>query len=253
MVVLFVMMTVIVALTIDWMVQRRQLARAFAAVALAPPRVVVPASFTLALPGLDALAPPEGLFWAADGRWLQLEAAGTVLFGVDHLIPALLGGVERIDSLPVRAKVDSNTALLSLVRGTRTLAFASPVSGEVCTLNHELLRRPELLSADPYRQGWICRLKLDHLGASLRELLVGPEGQQAFSARLAALRNLLVAGGTPSAGYATAADGGVVAPRFGAELDDARWLQLAKAWLGTEAVAATVSETHGADGAKPLS
>ena len=61
----------------------------------------------------------------------------------------------------------------SLRRNIKKLDIASPVAGEVVEVNWRLVQNPELLSTDPYGEGWLMRVKPKNFTRDIRNLLHG--------------------------------------------------------------------------------
>jgi hypothetical protein len=50
----------------------------------------------------------------------------------------------------------------------------SPIEGVVVSLNHKVIKDPSVLSADPYKEGWVCVVKAPDLQTNMKNLIQGP-------------------------------------------------------------------------------
>ena len=50
----------------------------------------------------------------------------------------------------------------------------SPVEGVLVSVNHEVLKNPNLVVEDPYKNGWLCVVKAPELAINVKNLLQGP-------------------------------------------------------------------------------
>ena len=50
----------------------------------------------------------------------------------------------------------------------------SPVEGVLVSVNHEVLKNPNLIVDDPYKNGWLCVIKAPEMSTNVKNLLQGP-------------------------------------------------------------------------------
>lgn len=237
MAVLLVLMTLVVALTLDHVVQKLAARRA----RLANPSVerdavaAAPLPATRPLPRLDA-APPVPTFLDASHCWIELAPSGLVAVGADALAAALLGPPERVSARPTGTFVARGEPLLTLHRGGRELTLRAPLSGLVTEHNGALHAAPAELSERPYRPNWLCRMQPQELGTALRGMVIADEAVTWLRGELARVREVLTALHQPAHARlgATAADGGLPEQALGAQLDDAQWQALVQRVFGVE-------------------
>ena len=85
------------------------------------------------------------------------------------------------------------------------------------SVNHEVLKNPNLAIEDPYRNGWLCAIKAPELSTNIKNLLQGPivmPWMQNSLARVAAMVQQLTPalaqdGGLPVKGLLFQVDAGV--------------------------------------------
>ena len=221
MVALFVIFTIITLLTIDYFVQRSQLAKAKAAgaaarwePAAAPVRPVV---------AVDDV--PAGVFLDAGHVWAQLEPSGALRVGVDRMPIAVLGRPDRIEVRPEGTTLRAGDPLVTLVRGGRKVVLRSPADGVVARVNAEA--DPERVQDDPYGRGWLYWITPKDVAPALKRMFVAEEAKTWVRGQLASLREFLAAGaGQGQLVGATIQDGGPLVEGVSDQLDDERWNRL---------------------------
>lgn len=244
MVVLLVLMTLIIALTLDHIVQklafqRRRGAKAAAAMGLAKAPL---ADAPLADAPRSAMAgPPVPGFLDAGHCWIELRPTGLVAVGADALATALLGPPDRVTVRPTGAFVVRGEPLLTLHRGARQLTLRAPVSGLVAEHHAALNAAPARLAEQPYGPHWLCLVQPQELGAALRAMTIAEEATRWLRGELRRAREALLALHQPAAATlgTTAADGGLPEPGLSALLADDEWRSLTREVFGADAPAGT--------------
>jgi glycine cleavage system H protein len=157
MVAIFVVLFVVLAMTIDALVRRKQ-----PAVVIAMVRREIP------LPG--------GLFLDAGHTWTALDPSGRIRVGMDDLVRAAIGRADKVELPEPGTEIQQGQPLFTVVSGGRRAVIAAPMDGIVRSVNSTLIENPAALARDPYHRGWICSLSPKNLAASLRNLKVAEEG-----------------------------------------------------------------------------
>ena len=107
---------------------------------------------------------PEGLYYTKDHEWVRIEGDLAVVGITDHAQKAL-GDITYVE-LPRPVKAVKQFAELAAVESAKAASdIFAPLSGVVAEANAALNDAPEKINADPYGEGWICKLK----GISLAE------------------------------------------------------------------------------------
>lgn len=102
---------------------------------------------------------PQGIFFSKYHTWAHLEKNGEAKVGMDDLILHLTGNVSVSLYKPAGDIVGRGEPLARIQYNGNSLELASPISGEVCDTNEQLLKDPGLLKNDPYKHGWLYSLK----------------------------------------------------------------------------------------------
>jgi glycine cleavage system H lipoate-binding protein len=171
----------------------------------------------------DDFPVPAGIFVGAGHTWASLEADGSIRVGVDDFASRLLGRLDRLEVAAAGAELAHEDAAFVLHQGTKSVAFASPLTGQVTDVNTVLLHEPERLRDAPYDSGWLLRIRPHHLARELRRLRIGDEAQGWLRHEAARLGDFLArAVPTPIAG-ATLQDGGLALMGVMETLDAGAW------------------------------
>jgi CheY-like chemotaxis protein/glycine cleavage system H lipoate-binding protein len=127
---------------------------------------------------------PGGAFISEGHCWLTLEAEGAVKVGIDDFAKKLLGKINDIEFPNLGMKVKAGQSLFSIRIGKRTVAFKSPVSGQVTKVNKFLGENLGSLEATPYGQNWICTIDADDFDSELKTLKIGKSAVNFFQTEI---------------------------------------------------------------------
>ena len=183
-----------------------------------------------ALPTLGAVTAPAGLFLDAGHTWLGLEPSGLARVGVDDLARRALGRLDAVELPDPGTRVRRGETLFSVRQGDRVAAFAAPVDGVVAAVNDDLRDAAEAVEADPYAGGWICALRPEGIGSSLRKLFIGEEAS-AWLKREVERFVAAFCGTTQPALGTVLPDGGHLAGGILEKSDDATWNRFVSEFL----------------------
>jgi len=202
MTVLLVILFFATFIMVDYIRERRHLAREAAArIAATPP--VEPA-------WVAGYQLPDDRHYHRGHTWARLLDRDTVLVGLDDFARRLIGPAESVQ-LPTRGDwLHQGGKAFSLRQDGHAAEFVAPIEGEVVEVNPEVRQRPALATDDPYGRGWLFKVKAANVGSNLRNLLSGrlaqrwmEDSREALELRLMALSgSVLQDGGEPVADFA---------------------------------------------------
>jgi glycine cleavage system H protein len=156
MTVLLVLMTLILFLATDQIVQRVRQARAA--------RAMEPLSS-----GVEETI-PEGIAFAVNHLWTR-EERGILTVGADGFLAGIAGTLESILLPALETRVVPASAGVVFRHAGREIRLAIPVPGAVTEVNESLAKNPGLLASDPYGAGWLVKVRrLDNSIAPLRTI-----------------------------------------------------------------------------------
>lgn len=208
MTVIFVVSTIIIFLSIDWLVRRLR-----AHPVQAPVRRA------------SRIRTPDGIFFSKSHTWVSLFPSGKIRIGVDDFITRLLSKPEIIFMKRTGDIVEKGDPLIRLKEGGHTLTVRAPVSGTVLAANEALSSDPGLLKDRLFSDGWTYIVRPRSAG-EVKELFVGSETRVWMHKELQRLRDLFAIGLSGDAVPAFMQDGGMPAEGALDAMDDAMWQQV---------------------------
>lgn len=169
MVALFVIMTILVCVGVDGIVQWRKAKKEYASRNLADQ--LVPAE-TFA-----NLSAPANLFLDSGHTWVEVKPSGTATIGLDGFAQKLIGRIDDVVLPEIGKQVDRGEVLFALKQDNHRAAFASPIDGEVIMVDQELPWHPEIIQDNPYKDGWVCSVRPKNLSQNLKHLFAADDAK----------------------------------------------------------------------------
>ena len=157
MVAIFVVLTVLICVSIDALIEKRRL---WSAPAGRPEtRRVRPFGERLSL--------PPGLFIHPGHSWVDIQLSGVVRIGIDDFVGQVLGRPDRVSLLPSGKCVAQGEPIITLERDGHQIALPAPLSGVIQTSNNTLVTQPGSVVEAPFERGWIYTLQPSRLEAEI--------------------------------------------------------------------------------------
>ncbi len=103
---------------------------------------------------------PTDRFYHGDHMWLLLESDDEALIGVSFFAQDTLGDIVEINHPNKSSMISKGVTCGSLESRKAVSDIVSPVNGVIIEVNHLLSSEPFLINDDPYKKGWIARIKL---------------------------------------------------------------------------------------------
>jgi len=102
---------------------------------------------------------PTDLRYTKDHEWVRVDGDEATV-GITEYAAGQLGDIVFVE-LPDGGRSLEQFATFGVVESVKAVSdLFAPVSGEVIATNDALTGSPELVNADPYKGGWMIRLKL---------------------------------------------------------------------------------------------
>ncbi len=117
---------------------------------------------------------PKGYCFHPGHTWVLDEGRQNARIGLDSFAGNLLGKIDRIEVAGLNRWVRQGQKLMTLTRGDMSIELLSPVEGVITAVNHEIIKDPNLVLQDPYRNGWICIIKSPEITTNVKNLVQGP-------------------------------------------------------------------------------
>lgn len=104
---------------------------------------------------------PEELRYTKEHEWAKLEG-DKARVGITAFAQEQLGDVVFVELPKVGAKITAMKTF-GVVESVKAVSdLFAPLSGEVVEINAELPKKPEVVNADPYGQGWMIVIKFSN-------------------------------------------------------------------------------------------
>jgi glycine cleavage system H lipoate-binding protein len=90
--------------------------------------------------------------------WVKVE--GELLkIGVDDFAARLMGKIEKVD-LPTESSLSKDTKCWQIETSRGDVSMSLPVDGEIVERNELLESNPAFVRSEPYKRGWLLKIKL---------------------------------------------------------------------------------------------
>jgi len=123
---------------------------------------------------------PQGLFYNKNHTWAHLEENGLARVGVDDFLLKVVGDIKISNLKSPGEKIKKGDLLAEVSQNDKSLLIYSPISGEIEHSNLDVVEDPELLNQDPYKLGWIYRVKPSNWVAEMQTCYLADEATKWF-------------------------------------------------------------------------
>lgn len=164
--ILFVLLTFLLILTVMYFRRSPEDANALRA---APPKKVAP-PLLLKQAGFE----PQDYCFHPGHTWVVDEGRQNARVGIDAFASNLFGKIDSIEVAELNRWVRQGQPLCTITREGRAVDLLSPIEGVLVSVNHGVVKNPNLIVEDPYRDGWLCEVKAPEITTNVRNLLHGP-------------------------------------------------------------------------------
>ena len=102
---------------------------------------------------------PRDLLYTRNHQWVRLDKNSATV-GISYYGQLQLGQIVFIDLPDVDKSVSASETLATIESSKAAVEIQSPLSGTVIKVNETLSKTPEYINTSPYKDGWICVLKM---------------------------------------------------------------------------------------------
>jgi glycine cleavage system H protein len=104
---------------------------------------------------------PANLKYTKDHEWVSLEG-DIATVGITHFAQKELGDIVyvEVETLDQTLEKDEVFGTVEAVKTVSDLFL--PLSGEIIEFNEALESNPEIVNSDPYREGWMIKIKISN-------------------------------------------------------------------------------------------
>lgn len=124
---------------------------------------------------IDGSSLPEELYYTKDHTWARIDDNGSVTVGMDAFGAKAAGNIEFIDLPMEEDEFEAGEAFGSLESAKWVGGLLMPVSGTVIAINENIEDELELMTRDPYGEGWLIKVKPGNLKDDLKALVHGDD------------------------------------------------------------------------------
>ena len=112
---------------------------------------------------------PSNLKYTKDHEWVSIEG-DIATVGITHFAQKELGDIVYVEVETLDQTLDKDE-VFGTVEAVKTVSdLFLPLSGEIIAFNDDLESAPETVNSDPYRAGWMIKVKIAK-PAEIEELL----------------------------------------------------------------------------------
>src|SRR5688572_9870426 len=104
---------------------------------------------------------PENLRYSKDHEWVAVDG-DIASIGITDYAQHSLGDVVYIDMPRVGDKLNAHEAFGSVESVKAVSEIFLPVAGEIVEVNDGLNDAPEVVNNDPYKGGWMIKVKMNN-------------------------------------------------------------------------------------------
>lgn len=240
MVALLVILTFLIFLTVDYVVQHRR-----ARLAGVKEREPLPQRLTDFRP-LPIPRAPTGVYFAPGHTWMYLEPSGTARAGVTDFARYVLGDVDAAEARAIGESVRRGDVLLRLQRGSRTATFRSPIDGTIEKVNMAPAKDLDVDQSKPYTDSWIYKIRPRETSDIPRFALLGEVAKKWLTHEVERLKVFLATTATETGPLGwTLQDGGFPATGLIDTLNESDWKKLEEKFFGQSAALQAGDSGHG--------
>jgi glycine cleavage system H lipoate-binding protein len=117
---------------------------------------------------------PQDYCFHPGHTWVVDEGRQNARIGIDAFASNLFGQIDSIEVADLNRWVRQGQPICKLMREGRSVEMLSPIEGVLVSINHEVLKNPNLVVEDPYRNGWLGVVKAPEMTTNVKNLLQGP-------------------------------------------------------------------------------
>lgn len=102
---------------------------------------------------------PKDLKYIEDHEWVRIDG-DIATVGITDYAQKQLTDIVYVELPEIGKRVGQNESL-GVVESMKSVSdICSPISGEVLSVNNELVKSPELVNKEPFDAGWIAKIKI---------------------------------------------------------------------------------------------
>ena len=129
---------------------------------------------------------PDDLFYdVANNMWYREEADGSVVTGMTQVAVAMAGQLVAVTPKKAGKEVQAGKSCATIESGKWVGPAKIAFDAEVTAINDALVADPKMANADPYKTGWLLRVKPAAWAAAKAALVSGAQVAAPYEAKMA--------------------------------------------------------------------
>jgi glycine cleavage system H lipoate-binding protein len=162
-VLLFVLFTILVGITVEYLLRRRR----------ESDTGLSEAKKSLSLSKIMNML-PGGVFLQPTFTWSKILDSGHILIGIHPVLLGLVGEPDGLDILPESKKIKIGESLLKIQKDSKMLQIKAPVAGEITAVNQNFKETPlEKLGAT-----WLYTMKPEKISQEVNNWFIAEKSSE---------------------------------------------------------------------------
>ena len=103
---------------------------------------------------------PDNLLYTSEHEWIKIDGKIATI-GITDFAQSELGDIIFLE-FPALNSVFNKGEIFGTIEAVKTVSdLYMPIDGEICEINNILNDKPEKVNEDPYKDGWMVKIKID--------------------------------------------------------------------------------------------
>ena len=103
---------------------------------------------------------PDNLLYTLEHEWIKIDGEIATI-GITDFAQSELGDIIFLE-FPALNSVFNKGEIFGTIEAVKTVSdLYMPIDGEICEINDILNDNPEKVNEDPYKSGWMVKIKID--------------------------------------------------------------------------------------------
>ena len=105
---------------------------------------------------------PKDLLYTEDHEWIRIDEELAVV-GITDYAQSELGDIVYVELPEMGTEINQGDSFGTIEAVKAVSDLYMPISGEVIEANESLNNNPEIINKDPYKEGWMIKIKFSDL------------------------------------------------------------------------------------------
>lgn len=105
---------------------------------------------------------PKDLLYTEDHEWIRIDEELAVV-GITDYAQSELGDIVYVELPEIGTEINQGDSFGTIEAVKAVSDLYMPISGEVIEANESLNNNPEIINKDPYKEGWMIKIKFSDL------------------------------------------------------------------------------------------